>query len=63
MKRSLRVFALVFNLSLQATFDAGLQVFEQEGIANITSLKDQLVASGHAQRDAIQKRHDVLMEK
>ena len=48
---------------VQATFDAGLQVFEQEGIANITSLKDQLVASGHAQQDAIKRRHDDLMTK
>ncbi|XP_041973839.1 spectrin alpha chain isoform X3 [Aricia agestis] len=48
-------------LTKQDTFDAGLAAFEQEGIQNITALKEQLVAAGHEQAAAISKRHgDVL---
>lgn len=39
----------------------GLAAFEHEGIQNITSLKEQLVAAGHEQTPAIVKRHgDVI---
>lgn len=39
----------------------GLAAFEHEGIQNITSLKEQLVAAGHEQSPAIVKRHaDVI---
>uniref|UniRef100_H2YVH4 Uncharacterized protein n=1 Tax=Ciona savignyi TaxID=51511 RepID=H2YVH4_CIOSA len=31
----------------QETFDAGLAAFEQEGVAKITGLKDQLVKADH----------------
>lgn len=48
-------------LTKQETFDAGLTAFEQEGIHNITALKDQLIDASHAQSESIIKRHgDVL---
>ncbi|XP_063890724.1 spectrin alpha chain isoform X4 [Helicoverpa armigera] len=48
-------------LTKQDTFDAGLTAFEHEGIQNITSLKEQLVAANHEQTPAIVKRHgDVI---
>ncbi|CAB3259280.1 unnamed protein product [Arctia plantaginis] len=48
-------------LTKQDTFDAGLTAFEHEGIHNITSLKEQLVAANHEQTPAIVKRHgDVI---
>ncbi|XP_071500194.1 spectrin alpha chain, non-erythrocytic 1-like [Diadema antillarum] len=50
-------------LTKQETFDAGLQAFEKEGIMQITSLKDQLVAANHAQTPAIQQRHANLMNR
>ncbi|XP_065209601.1 spectrin alpha chain isoform X2 [Planococcus citri] len=49
-------------LTKQETFDAGLHAFEHEGIQNITSLKDQLIAANHDQSPAILKRHgDVIL--
>lgn len=48
---------------LQETFDAGLQAFQQEGIANITALKDQLLAAKHIQSKAIEARHASLMKR
>ncbi|KAF7280660.1 alpha spectrin isoform X1 [Rhynchophorus ferrugineus] len=48
-------------LTKQETFDAGLTAFEHEGIQNITTLKDQLVASNHDQTATIVQRHaDVI---
>jgi len=48
-------------LTKQETFDAGLQAFEKEGIQTITTLKEQLVASNHAQTPAIESRYqDVI---
>lgn len=47
----------------QETFDAGLQAFQQEGIANITALKDQLLAAKHVQSQAIEDRHASLMKR
>ena len=48
-------------LTKQETFDAGLQAFEKEGIQTITSLKEQLISSNHAQTAAIEKRYsDVI---
>ena len=39
----------------------GLHAFEQEGIQNITTLKDQLVSAGHDQTPVILNRHaDVI---
>lgn len=49
--------------SFQETFDAGLQAFQQEGIANITALKDQLLAAKHIQSKAIEARHAALMKR
>ncbi|XP_071155968.1 spectrin alpha chain-like isoform X8 [Mytilus edulis] len=50
-------------LTKQETFDAGLQAFEKEGIQTITALKDQLVASNHAQTPAIEKRYNDVMDR
>lgn len=51
------------RLLFQETFDAGLQAFQQEGIANITALKDQLLAAKHIQSKAIEARHASLMKR
>lgn len=54
----------VFFISyFQETFDAGLQAFQQEGITNITALKDQLLAAKHVQSRAIETRHASLMKR
>ncbi|XP_060596253.1 spectrin alpha chain, non-erythrocytic 1-like isoform X2 [Ruditapes philippinarum] len=50
-------------LTKQDTFDAGLQAFEKEGIQTITALKDQLIASKHAQTPAIEKRYNDVMTR
>uniref|UniRef100_A0A0P4VTQ5 Putative beta-spectrin n=2 Tax=Rhodnius TaxID=13248 RepID=A0A0P4VTQ5_9HEMI len=50
-------------LTKQETFDAGLLAFEHEGIQNITSLKDQLIAANHDQSQAILKRHADVMAR
>ncbi|XP_074621265.1 spectrin alpha chain, non-erythrocytic 1-like [Acropora palmata] len=47
----------------QETFDSGLQAFENEGIARVTILKDELVQSQHEQSPAIIKRHDDLIRR
>lgn len=41
----------------------GLTAFEQEGIHNITALKDQLIAASHAQSPAIEKRHEDVIAR
>lgn len=41
----------------------GLSAFEQEGIHNITALKDQLISAEHAQSPAILKRHDDVLAR
>jgi spectrin alpha len=41
----------------------GLSKFEQEGIQNITALKDQLVNGNHAQSPAILKRHEEVLDR
>uniref|UniRef100_A0A8C4WXB9 Spectrin alpha, non-erythrocytic 1 n=1 Tax=Eptatretus burgeri TaxID=7764 RepID=A0A8C4WXB9_EPTBU len=50
-------------LTKQETFDAGLQAFQQEGIANITALKDQLLDARHVQSPAIEARHAALLAR
>ncbi|XP_048586984.1 spectrin alpha chain, non-erythrocytic 1 isoform X2 [Nematostella vectensis] len=50
-------------MTKQETFDAGLQAFENEGIARVTALKDELVQSQHEQSPAIIKRHDDLIKR
>lgn len=52
-----------FCVRLQETFDAGLQAFQQEGITNITALKDQLLAAKHVQSKAIEARHAALIKR
>jgi len=47
----------------QETFDAGLQAFEKEGIQAVTALKEQLVASKHAQTPAIEKRYNDVISR
>lgn len=61
----LLLFSLTASLCLrlQETFDAGLQAFQQEGITNITALKDQLLAAKHVQSKAIEARHAALMKR
>lgn len=54
---------LLFIFFHQETFDAGLQAFQQEGITNITALKDQLLAAKHVQSKAIEARHATLMKR
>lgn len=41
----------------------GLNAFEQEGIHNITALKDQLIDANHAQSPAIEKRHEDVISR
>ena len=48
-------------LTKQETFDIGLEAFENEGISNITALKNQLVQSGHNQSDAINKKYEEVI--
>nr|XP_032800960.1 spectrin alpha chain, non-erythrocytic 1 isoform X8 [Petromyzon marinus] len=50
-------------LTKQETFDAGLHAFNQEGIANITALKDTLLAARHVQARAIEARHAALITR
>ena len=50
-------------LTKQETFDAGLQAFDKEGIQTITALKDQLIASKHAQTPAIEKRYNDVIAR
>lgn len=62
-RRSLRWQNFIPCVSLQETFDAGLQAFQQEGITNITALKDQLLAAKHVQSKAIEARHAALIKR
>lgn len=41
----------------------GLNAFEQEGIHNISTLKDQLINANHAQSAAILKRHEDVISR
>lgn len=41
----------------------GLNAFEQEGIHNISALKDQLINADHAQSAAILKRHEDVVAR
>merc|ERR1719210_2049363 len=50
-------------LTKQETFDIGLEAFENEGIQNITALKDNLVASGHNQSAAINKKYEEVIAR
>lgn len=57
------LFPSTTSVSVQETFDAGLQAFQQEGITNITALKDQLLAAKHVQSKAIEARHAALIKR
>ncbi len=50
-------------LTKQETFDIGLEAFQNEGISNISALKDQLVESGHNQAGAINKKFQEVMAR
>ncbi|XP_041369234.1 spectrin alpha chain-like isoform X2 [Gigantopelta aegis] len=50
-------------LTKQETFDAGLHAFDKEGIQTITALKDQLIASKHAQTPTIEKRYNDVIAR
>ena len=50
-------------ITKQDTFEAGLSAFQQEGIARVTALKDELVKSEHQQSRAIIQRHDNLVSR
>ncbi|ODM87020.1 Spectrin alpha chain, partial [Orchesella cincta] len=50
-------------LTKQDTFDAGLNAFESEGIANIRNLKDQLIESNHVQSGLITKRFEDVVTR
>ena len=50
-------------LTKQETFELGLSSFENEGINNITQLKDQLVEAKHRQTPLIIKRYDDVLTR
>ena len=50
-------------LTKQETFDIGLDAFENEGIQNITALKNQLVDSGHNQSGAINNKYQEVLAR
>merc|ERR1719361_1046380 len=50
-------------LTKQETFDIGLDAFENEGIQNITALKDQLVMAGHNQSNSINKKYEEVISR
>ncbi|KAL1769881.1 spectrin alpha chain, erythrocytic 1 [Sigmodon hispidus] len=43
------------------TLDASLQSFQEEQLSKFTDLKNQLVAAGHSQSQAIEERHAALL--
>merc|ERR1719259_1022170 len=50
-------------LTKQETFDIGLEAFENEGIQNITALKDNLVTAGHNQSASINKKYEEVIAR
>ena len=50
-------------LTKQETFDIGLEAFENEGIQNITALKDNLVTANHNQSNAINKKYEEVIAR
>ena len=50
-------------LTKQETFDIGLEAFENEGISNLTQLKDQLCSGGHSQSKAMEKKFDEVLSR
>ena len=60
---SVNVLSMSLFVSIQVTFESGLQAFEQEGVQKVTTLKDDLVKAQHAQSPAIIKRNDELVQR
>lgn len=50
-------------ITKQETFDAGLAAFENESIASLTTMKEELLANKHTQTVAIQQRHLEVMKR
>lgn len=50
-------------ITKQETFDAGLAAFENESIANLTAMKEELLANKHARAVAIRQRHLEVMKR
>ena len=50
-------------ITKQETFDAGLAAFENESIASLTTMKEELLANKHTQTVAIRQRHLEVMKR
>ena len=50
-------------ITKQETFDAGLAAFENESIASLTAMKEELLANKHTQAVAIRQRHLEVMKR
>lgn len=50
-------------LTRHETFEAGLNNFEHEGIRSVTELRDELLTSTSEQKDKIQNRHELVLNK
>jgi spectrin alpha len=50
-------------LTKQETYDIGLEAFENEGITNITALRDQLTSTTHSQTGSINKKYDDVISR
>ena len=50
-------------ITKQETFDAGLAAFENESIASLTTMKEELLANKHTQAVAIRQRHLDVMKR
>lgn len=56
-------FFFLFLFTFRLRCHSGLNAFEQEGIHNISALKDQLINANHAQSAAILKRHEDVIAR
>lgn len=50
-------------MAKQDTFEASLVAFEQEGIRNLTNMKNKLVADEHRQSNGIIQRHNHVIQR
>lgn len=55
--------ALLVWFAASLSLCSGLKAFKQEGIQNITALKDQLVAANHVKTESIVKRHQDVNDR
>ena len=53
----------MYGDSLQETFDIGLEAFEKEGIANLTSLHDQLVSASHEKTEVVKSKFEAVTSR